>query len=303
MTNKEQGHGAENAVASDGDLLGDDPAENTLTASPSQAALPRPPVPTDLDLSGTPSIMVDIARMMKSRTWLRFKRRPELILPTLSLYFRAFHETPAGSVEDDDDVLFDAAGCPVNWPNLKPTVMAGWTLCGDGRWYHAVVVEKALERHAGVIAYAFKLAEDRRRQAAHRAGDKSSVPLSFAPWLAREYPSSVEYVETLRPFWPASLRDKVMTSHGHSGASHGKSATDVVTGAARHRENGLEYEKEVEGEHQSEPSTSFSNETTTSPPLPGPDGRAKNAEVSLEEAAKIAAAILGNFGANGAARG
>lgn len=107
--------------------------------------LPAPPVPSDLDLSGLEYMPLLVVRLRRSRAWLRAKRRPELGFYMMNLWMAAWMECPAGSLEDDDDVLADAAMCPIGqWQDIKRQVMDGFEKCADGRLYHRVLVEQAL---------------------------------------------------------------------------------------------------------------------------------------------------------------
>lgn len=84
-------------------------------------------------------------RLRRSKTWLRCKRRPELAFYLMNLWMRAYRELPAGSIENDDDVLADAAMCDVaEWDRVKADVLRDWEEI-DGRLHHPVVVEVAAE--------------------------------------------------------------------------------------------------------------------------------------------------------------
>jgi hypothetical protein len=75
---------------------------------------------------------------------------------------RAWHEVPAGSIEDDD-VLADAAMCdPKTWDKIKEKVLRGWDR-RDGRLFH-VVVASITE-----ASYEVKAAQRRKASAATEA--------------------------------------------------------------------------------------------------------------------------------------
>lgn len=98
-----------------------------------------------IDVRCLPYMPLHIERLRRSKAWLRCKRRPEMAFYLMNLWMRAWHEVPAGSIEDDDDVLSDAAMCsPEEWERLKADVLQGWEL-HDGRWHHHVVTELAAE--------------------------------------------------------------------------------------------------------------------------------------------------------------
>ena len=100
-------------------------------------------VPSDVNLT-----VLDHApeapALRRSKTWLRCRRNPEIGFYSLNLWCSSWHELPAGSLEDDDDVLADAAMCSVErWAVVRDDVLSGWVKCSDGRLYHPVVAERA----------------------------------------------------------------------------------------------------------------------------------------------------------------
>ncbi len=98
-----------------------------------------------LDVQCLPYMPLEIERLRKSKSWLRCRRQPELAFYLMNLWMRAWHELPAGSIEDDDDVLADAAMCsPERWAEVRQQVLEGWEL-RNGRLYHHVVTELATE--------------------------------------------------------------------------------------------------------------------------------------------------------------
>ena len=73
------------------------------------------------------------------------KREPALAFYLMNLWMRSWHELPAGSLENDDDVLADAAMCePRLWAKIKSKVLRGWTQ-QNGRLFHTTVTEIAEE--------------------------------------------------------------------------------------------------------------------------------------------------------------
>ncbi|MGE0830821.1 MAG: DUF1376 domain-containing protein [Hyphomonadaceae bacterium] len=107
---------------------------------------PAPLTPADCDLRDFPRMMLDVDRLRKSKTWLIAKRRPEIGFYALNLWMAAWHQCPVASLENDDDVLADAAECPPGkWAKVREDAMRGWKLCSDGRFYHATLAEIALE--------------------------------------------------------------------------------------------------------------------------------------------------------------
>jgi hypothetical protein len=76
----------------------------------------------------------------------------------------AWHQTPAASLPDDDAVLARLLGYGRDikgWTKLRATgALRGFIKCSDGRLYHPVVAEKAIE------AWERKLSQRSRTEAA-----------------------------------------------------------------------------------------------------------------------------------------
>lgn len=108
--------------------------------------LPQPLVPAEVDLRDFRFLPLELSRLRRSRAWLIAKRRLDLGFYMLNLWAESWHEKPAASLEDDDEVLADKAMCdPQRWPEVRASALHGWVKCADGRLYHPVVAEKALE--------------------------------------------------------------------------------------------------------------------------------------------------------------
>jgi hypothetical protein len=104
--------------------------------------LPDPLVPAEVDLRDFPRMPFDIARLRRSKAWLIAKKNPELGFYMLNLWMASWHETPPGSLEDDDEVLMDRAMCKeARWPKVREIVLRNWVKCSDGRLYHETVAE------------------------------------------------------------------------------------------------------------------------------------------------------------------
>lgn len=123
---------------------------------------PAPLVPADADLTDFPFLQLEVDRLRRSKSWLIAKRKPAVGFYMVNLWMGVWHNVPAGSIEDDDDVIADVAMCdPRQWSKVKADVMRGWVKCSDGRLYHPVVAEK-------VIAAWIRKIEQRLRTASAR---------------------------------------------------------------------------------------------------------------------------------------
>ncbi|KWH25831.1 hypothetical protein WL99_22290 [Burkholderia cepacia] len=106
--------------------------------------LPEPLTPADCDLRGHPWMALDVARVIDSdlfglSTGDEFKT-------AFRLWAKSWHQVPAASLPDDDRLLAHLAGLAlVKWKRVRAMALRGWIQCSDGRLYHPVIAEKALE--------------------------------------------------------------------------------------------------------------------------------------------------------------
>lgn len=104
----------------------------------------QPLTPADCDLRDFRRLPFDVVRVLDSDTFalldaVDFKA-------SFALWCKAWHQVPAASLPDDDRVLARLACLSLSdWQAARPRVLASWRLCTDGRFYHPVVAEMALE--------------------------------------------------------------------------------------------------------------------------------------------------------------
>lgn len=104
--------------------------------------LPIPLTPADCNLQDFEFMPVMIRRLLKSDTWTLGNGDERAA--AVALWFESWHQIPAASLPTDDRLLRKLADSP-KWPRVKEQAMRNWVLCRDGRYYHAIVAEKALE--------------------------------------------------------------------------------------------------------------------------------------------------------------
>jgi len=107
---------------------------------------PSPPIAAYVDLREFRFMPLDVQRLRDSD--LSANASAEGFRAAVLLWCGAWHQVPAGSLPNDDKTLSQIAGygrVVSEWLKVKDEAMHGWTLCSDGRLYHAVVVEKAID--------------------------------------------------------------------------------------------------------------------------------------------------------------
>src|SRR6185312_5576397 len=102
----------------------------------------HPLVPDNVDLRDFAFMPLDARRLLTSETWVLGTGDERAAAMTLWLV--SWHQVPAGSLPANDRML-DHLSQAKHWSRVKAHAMRGWVLADDGRYYHPVVAEKALE--------------------------------------------------------------------------------------------------------------------------------------------------------------
>lgn len=136
---------------------------------------PEPLTPPDCDLTDFSFMPLEVGRLRRSKAWVKAKRNPALGFYMVNLWTASWHERPAGSIEDDDDVLADAAMCdPLKWAKVREDVLRGWVKCSDGRLYNQTVCEKVQEAWAAKLERLARDEHERDRKRRERE-ERSSL--------------------------------------------------------------------------------------------------------------------------------
>jgi hypothetical protein len=62
-----------------------------------------------------------------------------------TLWCKAWQQVPAGSLPDDNRILAHLSGARDKWCDVRDMSLHGFVKCSDGRLYHPVICEKAIE--------------------------------------------------------------------------------------------------------------------------------------------------------------
>jgi hypothetical protein len=113
---------------------------------PDPSELPAPPAGPELDVRNLVWMRLDIVRLSNSDSWFRARNIPHASHAMLNLWMRAWHQVPSGSLPNDDAILSHWADIPAGkWQDVKSIAMSGFDMHSDGRFYHPVIVEYAIE--------------------------------------------------------------------------------------------------------------------------------------------------------------
>lgn len=105
--------------------------------------LPEPLTPMDCDLRGLPYMPLDTSRLLDS-DFMALATDEEFRFG-MTLWCKAWQQVPAGSLPDDDRILAHLSGARDRWCDVRDMSLHNFVKCSDGRLYHPVICEKALE--------------------------------------------------------------------------------------------------------------------------------------------------------------
>lgn len=117
-----------------------------MDGAPHAQDLPAPFVASDCDLTGYDWFPLHHKRLDQSEWWLTasdFARSR-----SVDLWSAAYQQVPAASLPNSDVILARISGFGRDlaaFRAVKAELLAPWTLCADGRWYHPVLAEVANE--------------------------------------------------------------------------------------------------------------------------------------------------------------
>jgi len=72
----------------------------------------------------------------------------------VTLWMKSWHQVPAASLPDEDEELCQFAGLGRDvrtWKKIRGKALRGWITCSDGRIYHPILAEAALEAWIGAL--------------------------------------------------------------------------------------------------------------------------------------------------------
>jgi hypothetical protein len=146
--------------------------------------LSDPLVSADVDLADFAFMPLDVRRLRDSR--ISSVVSGEEFRCAVLLWCAAWHQKPAASLPDDDVELSQLAGfgrAIDEWKAVRDGALYGWIKCSDGRLYHPVVAEKAMEAWAEKLEFRWRKECDRVRKA-NKAREKEGlgqIPLPERP--------------------------------------------------------------------------------------------------------------------------
>lgn len=187
---------------------------------------PAPLVPPEVDLRGLGGFMLRTDRLLASE--LVALGTAEECWAAVMLWCRAWQQTPAASLPNDDRVLASFSGTGRRWPKVRDMAMRGFVLCTDNRWYHRVLAEEAL------VAWDRRLehreANDNKAERQKRWRERCKAVSDQLRALGVRVPSgaSLDTLETLLRDAKTSTRDafETVSETGREGKGQGSEGTE-----------------------------------------------------------------------------
>jgi len=136
--------------------------------------LPQPLTPTDCDLRGYQWMPLDVVRVIDSDTF--GISTGDEFKTAFRLWAKSWLQVPAASLPDDDRLLAHLAGLSENmakWKRVRDVALRGWIRCADGRLYHPVIAEKAIEAMGKREEHAEREENEQSRQQRYRERRKA----------------------------------------------------------------------------------------------------------------------------------
>lgn len=127
---------------------------------------PAPLVPADVDLRGLPFMPLDVNRLRDSD--LAIEASGDEFRAAVLLWCASWNQVPAGSLPDAEQALAAYAGFGrdlKSWKKVRDGALRGFVSCSDGRLYHPVVAEKAIDAWAQRLEHrAVKESKNKRKE-------------------------------------------------------------------------------------------------------------------------------------------
>lgn len=150
--------------------------------------LPLPLVAEDVDIRDFPYMPLDVVRLRDSD--IATKAKGDEFRCAVLLWCAAWHQIPAASLPDDDDVLSQYAGfgrVVREWKKIKAGALRGWIKCSDGRLYHPVVAEKANDAWRAKLEQRWRTECARMKKHMQRHSMSLTIP-DFEVWMSQGCP-------------------------------------------------------------------------------------------------------------------
>lgn len=160
--------------------------------------LPNPLTPADCDLTGYRWMPLDVVRVIDSDTF--GISTGDEFKTAFRLWAKCWQQVPAASLPNDDRVLAHLAGLsenPAKWKKVREVALRGFIECSDGRLYHPVIAEKAIEAMGKREQHVEREENEQTRQQRLRARRKTMFEQLRAHGIVPPYNTKTDELERL----------------------------------------------------------------------------------------------------------
>ena len=187
--------------------------------------LPNPLTPADCDLTGYRWMPLDVERVIDSDTF--GLSTGDEFKTAFRLWAKSWKQVPAASLPNDDRLLAHLAGLELpTWRKRKAVALRGWILCSDGRLYHPVIAEKAIESMGKRDAHAEREQSKDTRQQRYRERRKELFAVLREHGIVPSKDAKMDELERLVASLPASPNvTQSVTGETHGDVTHDATAT------------------------------------------------------------------------------
>lgn len=160
-------------------------------------ALPDPPLPAVVNLRHFRTMPLDVMRLRDSD--IARAKNAEGFRRAVLAWCVSWHQLPAASLPDDDEALADlmkigsTPRAVKEWQALRPTALRGFVKCNDGRLYHMVVAEMAIDAWHASLNQQWMTECRRLKKQAQRA-KQPYIQIDFPLWITRTCPPALPYL-------------------------------------------------------------------------------------------------------------
>ncbi len=135
---------------------------------------------------------LDVGRLRDSD--LASDETPEACWAAVLLWCASWHQVPAASIPDSDSWMAKQAGyaqrgkISKEWAEVREGALRGWIKCSDGRFYHPVVAEKAVDAWNSKLDQRWRTECSRIKK--HNDRHHMTLPRpTFDEWMSQGCPS------------------------------------------------------------------------------------------------------------------
>lgn len=158
----------------------------------------QPLVPVGVDLRGMSFMPLDVNRLRDSQ--LTIHASGDEFRAAVLLWCASWNQVPAASLPNDDKSLATFAGYARDtkgWKKVREGALRGFILCDDGRLYHPVVAEKALEAWEERVEYREEKTNKDDRKKRERSWRKAAFTALRSIGITPEYNEKTSVLRAL----------------------------------------------------------------------------------------------------------